>query len=1226
MGHRFETKIENVGNLIQLLLANPQGLRKAEIARRLGVHRSTAAEYLDELESIGVPVYEPSAELYAINREDYQIQVSLTMHESLALHLATRLLTTRTDKFNPHAASALRKLGDEMAPLAPLISAHMHRSADVMDSQYKRRDPVFLQVLETLTRAWSLGQNVRLTHEMENSEVFEYTFSPYYIEPYAVGRTLHVIGFREPPGKIRTFKIERIRTIELLPDQPYTIPDDFDPNISLQDAWGIWSSEEEPQLVRLRFSSDVARRVKETVWHESQQLIDQNDGCILWEGRIAEPREMLPWIRGWGADVEVLEPEWLREELEKETRQLMQLYQVPTLAKKPEQSLLRLWGKTGKNEMDFHPALYHMFDVGYVSLHLLKMPQSIWRGILARAFNTDADTLADWFPWLVALHDIGKISVPFQAQNFSQRARLEREGFSFGQWKPKDKIHHTDIGRIFLKYEFDETDLSPLQQSGLHEAWFEMIGGHHGTFAGLSGRTGSLSRINKHLKSFQVPDEWIQFRHQADQILRSFFLLKIPGQWPEPENISAAIMALTGFTILCDWLGSDERYFTPYSDMDISEYAPISCNQAKKAIEDAGFLHINRSEAPVAFSELFSDRIPPRPLQQSIDEIPDEILQQPCLAIIEAPTGEGKTEAALALAHRIAQYSGTDALYCALPTQATSNQMFQRLQKHLQQRLGLQVQVKLIHGQAFLVEDDLCIEPLGDVDNTQHPSLEWFSPGKRGLLAPFGVGTVDQAELSALNVRHNALRLIGLAGKVIILDEVHAYDTYMTTIIKRMLEWLSALGSTVILLSATLPSSRRSDLSEAYGISFEGETNSGKDYPSLWVGNRSCVFHVTPAAYKPHRVFSLKHLHIQHDDATKKAAWVLENVGVGGCGCWITNTVERAQKLYSALKLADPTLDISLLHARFPIEKRYKLESEITRRFGPEGDRPQRSFVIGTQVLEQSLDLDFDFMVTDLAPIDLLLQRMGRLHRHENLRPMGVQIPTLWVNSEPDPANENRVLMGADRFYHEYILQKTWQAIASKDVIMLPDEYRPLVETVYSPGAPEATDWIYPAWKELQNHEASAKNKARNYLLPNPNPRRAFCNGSQVTFEEDEDSSAWFVAQTRLGSKSVTVLALERDGEKARLYPLNEWVNLMSKPTRDTELRLLRRTFHVSQPDVVAYLQNQGNPKEPLFHYSSLLKSVYPLWLINGEEEILTKNKNLKIIMHPEQGLVIESK
>jgi len=320
---RAANKADRLLQLEALLLAHPAGLRRAEIARRLGVHRSTIGRDVDDL-SQRVPIWQSGPRL-GINRDDYQVGLRLTMHEAMAVHLAARLLAGHCDKHNPHAGAALRKLGLALEKLAPLVSQHLQRSADAMDCAAQRRDPVYLEVLETLTRAWSAGRQVSLSHQSPDGTVHTYTLSPYYIEPYAPGRTAHVIGRRDPPGALRTLKLERIRRIELL-ETPYRIPAGFDPRDHLADAWGIWTTESEPVEVVLQFSPRVAGRVRETRWHRSEQVEEGPGGSVLWRGRIAEPQEMVPWIRGWGADVEVLAPAGLRDALAREARRLAEAY------------------------------------------------------------------------------------------------------------------------------------------------------------------------------------------------------------------------------------------------------------------------------------------------------------------------------------------------------------------------------------------------------------------------------------------------------------------------------------------------------------------------------------------------------------------------------------------------------------------------------------------------------------------------------------------------------------------------------------------------------------------------------------------------------------------------------------------------------------------------------------------------------------------------------------
>ncbi|HDQ71118.1 MAG TPA: WYL domain-containing protein [Chloroflexi bacterium] len=320
---RATNKAERLLQIEALLLAHPEGLTQAEIARRLQVNRSTIHRYLPDLDRFCV--YETADGKLLIDRDHYLAQVHLTMHEAMALHLAARLMATRTDKHNPHAAAALRKLGLALEQLAPLISQHLSISADVMDDAARRHDPVYQEVLETLTRAWSLGRKVHLKHQMPDQQVFEYIFAPYFIEPYAVGQTAHVIGWRDPPGALRTFKIERIKAIRIL-DETYTIPGDFDPHDLLANAWGIWYTEAEPVEVALRFHPRVAHRVRETRWHQSEEIEEQPDGSLVWRAKVAEPQEMLNWIRGWGADATILEPEELRQQMAGEARRLAKAY------------------------------------------------------------------------------------------------------------------------------------------------------------------------------------------------------------------------------------------------------------------------------------------------------------------------------------------------------------------------------------------------------------------------------------------------------------------------------------------------------------------------------------------------------------------------------------------------------------------------------------------------------------------------------------------------------------------------------------------------------------------------------------------------------------------------------------------------------------------------------------------------------------------------------------
>lgn len=320
-----EIKSERLMELEQLLLAHRSGLRRSEIARRLGVHRSTASRYVDEL-SRSLPVLEDNDGRIGIDRNGYLNNIRLTIHESLALFLACRLMTDRTDRFNPHAAAALRKLGSSLAVFSPTIAAQIISEADRIDGSGARRDPAYLNVIETLTHGWSEGRLVELVHHSIHKNVDKaYTFAVYLIVPYAVGQSVQVIGKCQGEDNLRTFRIDRIVRAALT-EAPFQVPLELDLVKLLGAAWGIWYSDAEPVDVELRFSAQVAHRVRETVWHTSQELTDMPDGKLVWRARIAEPREMFPWIRGWGADVEVLSPAELRQRMADEVHAMAELY------------------------------------------------------------------------------------------------------------------------------------------------------------------------------------------------------------------------------------------------------------------------------------------------------------------------------------------------------------------------------------------------------------------------------------------------------------------------------------------------------------------------------------------------------------------------------------------------------------------------------------------------------------------------------------------------------------------------------------------------------------------------------------------------------------------------------------------------------------------------------------------------------------------------------------
>jgi CRISPR-associated endonuclease/helicase Cas3 len=307
------------------LASVPEPVTRNALARQFNVSRHTIYRDLLKVEQI-TPISETLDGRIYIDRRHYAVNVRFTIHEAMAIYLAARLLARRMDRRNRHAASALRKLAHALENFAPEISRQMELSADMVDSDEQQLDQTYLAVLETLTQALADRRWVNLWyHKDKNGEQKVYRLATYFIEPYAIGQTTYVVGLLENTSRLYTFKIERIAKVELQ-GESYTIPADFNITAYLADAWGIWTSSAEPVQVALRFSREVAYRVKETRWHHLQEVEEQADGSLIWRVRIANLTEMLPWIQGWGPQVEVLEPLPLREQMLDQARRTVDLY------------------------------------------------------------------------------------------------------------------------------------------------------------------------------------------------------------------------------------------------------------------------------------------------------------------------------------------------------------------------------------------------------------------------------------------------------------------------------------------------------------------------------------------------------------------------------------------------------------------------------------------------------------------------------------------------------------------------------------------------------------------------------------------------------------------------------------------------------------------------------------------------------------------------------------
>lgn len=308
----------------QILLAHPFGLTKAEIARKVGIHRSTAGRCVDDL-SRSIPIYEDGRRIF-IDKTKYLNRVKLTLNEVFYLYLSARLLSLTFNRYSPHAYSAMNKLAEALKISSPLLGGFIAVSASHLLEGASDGWHNYTKILEKLTAAWSENRKAVILYQSKTAnETHKYTVAIYFMEPYPAGKTIYLFARADEDGILRTFRTDRISAVELI-EESYSIPADFDYRELFADGWGIWDTHGKKEEILLRFSTQAAQRVKETVWHSSQKLSEDDTGRLLFSASITEPLEMVPWIRGWGSDCEVLAPVELRQFMREEAEKLEKIY------------------------------------------------------------------------------------------------------------------------------------------------------------------------------------------------------------------------------------------------------------------------------------------------------------------------------------------------------------------------------------------------------------------------------------------------------------------------------------------------------------------------------------------------------------------------------------------------------------------------------------------------------------------------------------------------------------------------------------------------------------------------------------------------------------------------------------------------------------------------------------------------------------------------------------
>lgn len=849
-----------------------------------------------------------------------------------------------------------------------------------------------------------------------------------------------------------------------------------------------------------------------------------------------------------------------------------------------------------------------MLDVAAVveSILVRESPQTrIW---IARQLGFSSDKITKWLAALVGLHDWGKSIPGFQAKWPIGRLADEAAGLKF-QTTALHPSQHDAASAALLRRQWGRFNFEP----GWGLAVAQAVGAHHGYMHRSKEVNSALPREDASWSAVQ--------QEIFDAYWTTFGLTEMPEHFELPL---AATAWLAGLTSVADWIGSNPQWFPlgERGDEFVLHYQRAQV-LARQALDDIGWpafgtLLTQDTDTDTLVQRILgssSQALSARPLQQVADQLLAHA-SGPTLVLVEAPMGEGKTELAF-LAHlRLQATNGHRGLYIALPTQATSNAMFERTLTFLNSfPLAQGHDIQLAHGGAALDERVHHLRQVNDSVQESVTSSAWFAQRKRPLLSPYGVGTVDQALLAVLHVKHHFVRVWGLANRVVVLDEVHAYDTYTSGLIEALLRWLKAMNCSVVLMSATLPARRRAAFLQAWGAQDRPDVA----YPRVLMTTPQGTLGASVAC----RTQAPIHVQGLAEDLETLAETALTALEAGGCGVVIVNTVKRAQALYGLLMDRLPQqAELLLFHARYPADDRSLREQAVLTRFGRNSQRPACALLIATQVVEQSLDIDFDFMLSDLAPVDLLLQRAGRLHRHTRHRPVAHAQPRLTV-AGLCPGHLPELKTTAWGFvYDPYVLFRTWSIVSKEPLWQLPADIDRLVQAVYDSEPLQEEDrpeFVKTLDVALGEHLAKAqehRHKSLNVALNvEDEPQNAYLNHPRG----DEDSEDGLRLVTRLGEDSLSVVPIWVSAEGWHLKPDGPAFNPADQPSDALAQRICQRQLRLSRKAVVLALLAQ--PAVAAFERHPLLKHLKPLLLTDD----VARFERQQVRLCPQLGLIYET-
>ena len=896
-------------------------------------------------------------------------------------------------------------------------------------------------------------------------------------------------------------------------------------------------------------------------------------------------------------------------------------------AKKKEENNLYYWLPLKQHAIDTMDVMDYLWE------HWISDGQ---KELLLQMYEVySEDSLKQLVKFIGAVHDIGKITPVFQTKKsyhassgldqsiIEQLVQNGLKKFDTFDFRNPNESPHALAGEVLLNEYLN------------NEGVASIVGGHHGK------PVDSKEDVKRQLSSFTA-----NYYLEGDgniriwkEIQKAFFewALTISGVCCVEDIYKMkqpGLVVLEGMLIMADWIASNEYYFPLYEfdDEKTIEFGSRKSVGLSKWVETYKWnpqYHANANE----YYKLRFNFIP-HDFQKKLFNIVESSIDLG-IVIVEAPMGLGKTEGALISAEQLARKGKCGGLYFGLPTQATSNGIFPRIKDWLNQVANDDSEkksIQLVHGKAYLNQkyNDTKYKRNDSIkDDAQVFVNDWFVGRKTSNLDDFVVGTIDQLLLMALKSKHLALRHLGFSKKVVIIDEVHAYDMYMSQYLYQAIRWLGAYKIPVIVLSATLPRSKREELVKSYMYgkfdrkSFTSLPKSVDGYPLITYTEENNMKQFLEFEKIEDKI--VKVISISDEELEEVIEDCLQEGGVMGI---VVNTVKRSQELMKLISQRFEQEVVELFHSSFIAVDRIAKEDKLVAKLGKNRERPKLKIIIGTQVIEQSLDIDFDVMISDLAPMDLLMQRIGRLHRHTHIkRPQKLNEPKLYVLGINNNYEFER---GSSAVYDDYYLIRTQYFLP--DVIHMPSDISSLVQKVYDDEIPIETDLLHEynkAKENTKNKKTIKKEKAKAYRLGKPEQTKESLIGwlKNINLGTSETNA---YAQVRDSIDTIEVIVIKKIGTSYGFVDGNEEIK---EKLGDQKISKKLATYTLNLPNALCYeykIDSTIKALENLYkqHFNEWSENV---WLKGGlglllDENNKTELNGFNLYYSKEYGLQYEKK